>query len=188
MEETGTIQDSSHKLEERRRLLLAVMLIAITAALAYVNTLNNEFVFDDVKIIRDNPTIRSFSNVPRIFANMFADKPVIGEITVIDPSYRPMRFFSYVIDYRLTSLLFGTEDITGEDYPLTMFHISNILYHILAAMLVFIVLRRFTGHYGAALGIALIFVVHPVHTESVAYLTGRKDIICTIFFLLFSSL
>jgi tetratricopeptide (TPR) repeat protein len=167
-----TKQDVSNRLAERRRLILAVLLIAVAAALAYGNTLGNGFVFDDFKIIRDNTTIRSFSTVPRIFANMFVYRPLKGQGTKIDPSYRPIRYLSYAVDYQFTGL-----NPTG-------YHISNILYHIIASVLVFLVLKRLTGHFGAALGVALIFVVHPVHTESVAYLTGRKDVLCTIFYLL----
>ncbi len=172
MKQSQTLENSSQKLAERRKLVLALMLIAIAAWLAYINTLNNEFVFDDVKIIRDNTTIRSLSTVPEIFANMFVYRPLKGQGTRIDPSYRPVRYLSYALDYQLTRL-----SPTG-------YHVSNILYHIIASALVFLVLKRLTGHFGAALAAALLFVVHPVHTESVAYLTGRKDVLCTIFFLL----
>lgn len=172
MEAAKISKENLSKLAQRRRLALAVMVIAIAAVLAYVNTLENEFVFDDVKMIRDNESIRSLSNVPSIFANMFVYEPVEAEGTRIDPSYRPVRFLSYAIDYQFTG-----ESVAG-------YHISNILYHIVASVLVFLVLVRLTGHYGAALGAALLFVLHPVHTESVAYLTGRKDVLCAIFYLL----
>ena len=165
-------ENNSEKLAGRRKLVLALMLIAIAASLAYINTLNNEFVFDDVKIIRDNTTIRSLSTVPEIFASMFVYRPLKGQGTRIDPSYRPIRYLSYAVDYQFTG-----QNPAG-------YHISNILYHAIASLLVFLVLKRLTGHFGASLGAALIFVVHPVHTESVAYITGRKDVLCTIFFLL----
>lgn len=170
MEKETGLESPSHV--EKRKLLLALLLIGIAAFLAYANTLENEFVFDDHKIIRDNTSIRSLSNVPGIFRNMFVYQPLKGQGTKIDPSYRPLRYLSYAIDYQFTGL-----SPTG-------YHISNILYHIIASFLVFLLLRRLTRHFGVALGVTMLFVLHPVHTEAVAYLTGRKDVLCAIFYLL----
>jgi len=171
MDKDRNPENESRKLAERRKFVLAAMLIALLASVAYSNTLYNDYVFDDIKIIRDNTAIRSFSNVPRIFANMFVYRPLKGQTMKIDPSYRPVRILSYAVDYQFS----GPSPVA--------YHVSNIIYHIIASILVFMMLKRLTGHYGAALGATLVFVVHPVHTESVAYLTGRKDVLCTIFFL-----
>jgi tetratricopeptide (TPR) repeat protein len=149
------------------------MLISVISFITYANTLYNEFVFDDVKMIRDNTAIRTPRAAKQILRDMFVYKPLKGrQGTLIDPGYRPVRFLSYVIDYQFSGLS-----------PVG-YHISNIVYHALTSFLLFLVLRRLIGNYAAALTGALIFAVHPVNTEAVAYLTGRKDLLCALFYLL----
>lgn len=104
---------------QRRRVLLALMIICIVASATYSGTLYNEFVFDNVKMIRDNTAIRSPRATGQILRDMFAYKPLKGsQGTLIDPGYRPVRFLSYAIDYQFSELS-----------PVG-YHISNIIYHI----------------------------------------------------------
>jgi len=86
--------------------------------------------------------------------------------------YRPLRYVSYRIDERLL----------GSDRP-WVYHAFNTLYHGLTAFTVFLLLRQLAGEKVALAG-ALLFAAHPVQTESVAYLSGRRDVLSTLFFLL----
>lgn len=85
--------------------------------------------------------------------------------------YRPLRYLSLRID----EALFG-DDPRG-------YHVHSALLHGITSFVVFILLRRLAGG-GAALAGALLFVAHPVHTECVAYISGRRDILTTLFCLL----
>jgi len=130
------------------------------ALLLYANTVQNQFVFDDELTFRRNPAIRGLDRLPEL----------LGSRT---RGYRPVRYLSFAVDHA----------ISGDD-PWA-YHVSNALYHGVTAGLVFLVLRRLAGGDGrVALAGALIFVCHPVHTESVAYISGRRDLLTTLFFLL----
>jgi len=85
--------------------------------------------------------------------------------------YRPLRYLSLRID----ETFFG-------DHP-SGYHVVNTILHGITSFAVFVVLRRLAGPVAALAG-ALLFVAHPVHTECVAYISGRRDILTTLFFLL----
>jgi hypothetical protein len=142
-----------------KRLAWQALLLAAVAALIYANALSNDFVFDDLVTFRQDRNIRSLSTVPRIF-------------TTPEGSFRPVRNASFALDYALSG-----------DEPWG-YHLCNIAYHAACAFLVLLLLRRLTGSGRAALIGALLFCVHPVHTESVAYVSGRRDVLTALFFLL----
>lgn len=101
-------------------------------------------------------------------------KPRLREQSISEllDDYRPLRYISYRID----------EAVLGSDEP-WVYHVFNTLYHALASFVVFLLLRRLGGEHVALAG-ALLFAAHPVQTESVAYLSGRRDVLSTLFYLL----
>ncbi|MGO8705622.1 MAG: tetratricopeptide repeat protein [Candidatus Brocadiia bacterium] len=148
----------------------AAILIAVIAA--WSNSFNGAFIFDDQVAIRDNPTLRHFpaweSFVPP-HANPISRRPVVN--------------LTLAINYALGGL-----DVRG-------FHAGNLLIHLLAALLLFGIVRRtllapslrekFGGAAsGLALAVVLIWAVHPLLTESVTYLTQRTECLLGLFFLL----
>ena len=86
--------------------------------------------------------------------------------------YRPVRYLSLAVDYQL----FGDE-AAG-------YHLTNILLHGVATGLVFVAAQRLLKHRLAASLAVLIWALHPVHTDVVTYIAGRRDVVCAIFFLL----
>ena len=105
---------------------------------------------------------------------------------------------SFILDPSFTTLMDGTG--TGNFHPITMltlgldhwlgnqsagvFHISNVIWHVLNSILVYLfVSRLFSKPVGAAFFVALIFAVHPMHIESVAWISSRKDLVYTFFYL-----
>jgi protein O-mannosyl-transferase len=64
------------------------------------------------------------------------------------------------------------------------FHLSNVLWHTANVVLLFVVLRRLTGAVGRSATVAALFAVHPLHVESVAWVTERKDLVSMFFALL----
>jgi tetratricopeptide (TPR) repeat protein len=86
--------------------------------------------------------------------------------------YRPLRWITYAIDYQFTGL-----NPTG-------YHISNIAFHALTTFLIYLTILTLVENRRIAFFAALIFAVHPVHTDSVAYISGRRDILSTLFYIL----
>lgn len=143
----------------------AIGLVAIVAAVVYANSLQNGFVIDDVPLIPKNPAIRSFSNIPRLFV------PPLEAEGSDTKGYRVIRTITYIIDYHLYGLKpFG-------------YHATNVLLHVTTSALVLLITLRLLGRSLPALFTALLFAVHPIQTEAVAYVTGRKDVLCALFYL-----
>jgi len=137
-----------------------LIFLIILPFLIYANSFFNDFVFDDIPLISENPPITSLKNIPYLLG-----------ITTGNTSYRPLRFISYAVDYYFWGL-----NPVG-------YHLSNILLHIASSFLVFGVIFRLTGGYWCAFFSALFFSINPVQTDSVAYLSGRRDILCALFYL-----
>jgi len=120
--------------------------------LAYLPALDNGFVWDDDDYVTENPTLRSADGLRRIWLEP-------GAV----PQYYPLTFTTLWIDYQIGGL-----DPFG-------YHVVNVLLHALAAVLAWRVLRALDVP-GAWLAAAL-FAAHPVHVESVAWITERKNVL-----------
>jgi protein O-mannosyl-transferase len=139
---------------EQGSVLAAAMLAAIVFA-CYANSLGNGFVFDDEFLVPAYSRAWSFSHLVQ---------------TLLD-SYRPVRNASYAIDF----FIWG-----GRPFG---FHLTNVLIHAANAVLVFFLIRRFAVKARTAFLAALIFAVHPIQTDSVSYVSGRRDILFALFYL-----
>ena len=152
--------------------LLLALIVAVTA-LTWFPVLRNDFVhWDDTHLILENPLVRSFS--PQIF-------------TTFDPElYIPLTLFTFQVEHAL----FGFDPF--------FFHLDNLLLHIVNGLLVFAFLAflrpsdrtgtsRAAGdgcaaRWCAVFG-ALLFALHPLHAEAVAWVSARKELLFTAFFL-----
>jgi tetratricopeptide (TPR) repeat protein len=143
-------------LDERTRTLLLAAAIALLAVAAYVPALSAGFIWDDDYYVTDNLTLRSLDGLVRIWTE-----------TDANPQYYPLTFTSLWIGYQLH----GVEPFGH--------HLVNVLLHAVSAILAFRLLRLL-GVPGAWLA-AAVFAVHPVHVESVAWVTERKNTLCAVF-------
>jgi len=145
-------------------LLVAVALVAF---LATIGTLHYQFVYDDDYQILRNTWIRDWSNVGRIFTtNVWAFTGMQGSSNY----YRPLHMLLYTIAYSLGGL---------KPYA---FHLCNILLHSLCCVLVTLVGFRLTNHKFIAVAGGLLFALHPIHAESVAWVAGVTDPLCALFY------
>jgi protein O-mannosyl-transferase len=160
--------------QEKFNVIAAYVFVALAAFAVYYNSLSNEFVFDDDSVVLGDQTITSLSNIPKYFTGELGFHKVIGRY------YRPIVSATYAVDHALWGLKpFG-------------FHLTNILIHVLNCVLLFALLRLiFEGSvskfkdYAILIG-TLVFAVHPIHTEAVAWVSGRTDSLsCTFFFAAF---
>ncbi len=150
-------------------------LLAVVNAIVWGRTLAGEFVFDDVPNIVENSWIRSPGGILHAFTSHAAG---------FDPGfttsfYRPLM---HVI-YGLTLAIFGPRPWG--------FHLVNLAFHVAVTSVVYVLTREVFRRYAGgsdpgtgALVAALVFAVHPVHTEPVAWLAGITDLSCTLFGLL----
>jgi hypothetical protein len=134
---------------------IAVGVILAMVVLSYANALRNDFVFDDNVQVLSNKMLRSLSNI----------------FVVLTGSYRPLRDVSLMFDFAIWG-----------DGPFG-FHLTNILIHAANATLVFVLVRRMTGAVVTATIAALIFVVHPLQPDAVTYISGRRDVLFSFFYL-----
>ncbi len=86
--------------------------------------------------------------------------------------WHPLTLLSHQLDVTIFGLKAGGH------------HLTNVLLHGINAILVFLVLRAFTGTFWRAFFVAILFAVHPLHVESVAWISERKDMLSTFFGLL----
>ncbi len=138
--------------------LIGILLIA------YLNTLQNTFVYDDVFTITDNYFIRDWKNFFSLFTYDYFQSS--GEVT-----YRPVVTLSYFIDYSIWHL-----NPAG-------FHLTNILLHMMNGVLVYILLSTFGKDKTIPFLASILFVLHPILTEAVNGISYREDLLATTFFL-----
>lgn len=146
--------------ETRRFRLAAVALFLATLAL-WSRALGNDFVnIDDGDYVLQNPVVRSGitgEGLVRAFSGTHS------------ANWHPLTWVSHMLDIEL----FGLEP-AGH-------HATSICLHALAAVALFGALLRLTGRFGPALVVAIIFAVHPLRVESVAWVSERKDVLAGLF-------
>lgn len=138
----------------RDKKLHLIILIAISFLL-YANTLQNKFVYDDFTLIVDNYLIRNFANIKNL-----------------DIFKQPVRMITFMLDFHLYRL-----NPTG-------YHLTNIILHVLTVILVYFVTFKLFSNLFLAFLCALLFASHPIHTEAVACISNRKEMLFSLFFLI----
>ena len=146
-----------------------ILLLVFLAEHPYINTLHNLFVYDDATQVVNNPYLQSFHRLKEIFTT-----PVWSFLGGNYPHnyYRPMMSFGYLLCYQL----FG---------PVPWgFHLVNVLLNVAVVILLYLVTLRLFKDRLVAVVAAGVFAVHPIHSESVAWIAAITDIELALFYLL----
>ncbi|XP_017672142.1 PREDICTED: transmembrane and TPR repeat-containing protein 4 isoform X2 [Lepidothrix coronata] len=162
----------------------AKMVVALISFLCFANSYDGDFVFDDSEAIINNKDLRAETPLGDLWYHDFWGSKLSSNTS--HKSYRPLTVLTFRINYLLA----------GGFYPVG-FHVINIILHCTISVLmidVFSILlgglqfsnkgRRLNLAPKSSLLAALLFAVHPVHTECVAGIVGRADLLCALFFLL----
>ena len=146
---------------------VAFLIVAVLASGCYLNALGGEFVYDDHKKIVNNSVLRKPQSLPELFTALFRPK---GRKAFAN---RPITGLNYWVDLQLFGLNpFG-------------FHLENLFWHTATALLVLVLLGDlWPTEPLMALGGAVLFAVHPVHTEAVAWVSGRAELLAAFWGLL----
>jgi protein O-mannosyl-transferase len=156
----------------RRTSLLMQLGLALAGSAVYLNSLQRPFMFDDMSAIVDHPGIRQLSDPHVLLPER--ERPVAG---------RPLVNLSFAINYALGGL-----NVVG-------YHLWNVGVHVLCGILLFVVVRdtlalpRMPTAFGpraAPLGfvVALLWMLHPLNSEVVSYVTQRSESMMALFYLL----
>jgi len=150
-------------LTEHRSFLICVILSFATAAV-YYQVCTYDFVnYDDNVYVYKNPNIQAGITLKSIKWAFTTD---------YSHMYHPITWLSLMLDWQL----FGNN---GGGY-----HFINLVVHIANTLLLFIVLKQMTRAIWPSALAAALFALHPLHVESVAWVTERKDVLSTFFWLL----
>ena len=147
------------------KMFLAAALLAAVALLIYADTLDTPFVFDDLLAITGNPGIRVLRFTPE-------------SVSGILKSARPLAQLSFALNYR-----FHAYDVGG-------YHVFNLIIHIITALLILLVadqtlrLCNFKNTLAVSFFIAALWLVHPLHTQSVTYIVQRMNAMAAMFYML----
>jgi protein O-mannosyl-transferase len=148
---------------------ITALVLVLLAAVPYLNSLFDDFVYDDRLQILANPYVHSFRYLGKIFGNTVWTFEGAQGVTNY---YRPLMSLAYLVCYKLFGPIpFG-------------FHLLNLALHICIVVLLFAVTRKLFGDPLLAAVAAGLFALHPIHTESVAWIAGLTDLELSFFFLL----
>ena len=161
----GKKQQPSHnksKLPANTNTYWMIGVALLFTLIAYIPSFTADFVsWDDGDYVTSNTMIRSFSNF-----NDFFTTPVQG-------NYHPLTMMSLALNYA----------ISGDNA--WSYHVLNVLLHLLNVFLVYLFIMALSkGNSIIAFTVAMLFGVHPMHVESVAWVAERKDVLYSFFFLL----
>jgi len=148
---------ASSRPDARRAALIAAGLVLVVF-LAYGPALRAGFIWDDDQYVTGNETLRSSDGLRRIWFDVGAT-----------PQYYPLVFTTFWIEHHLWG---------ADPFP---YHLVNVLLHAASAILVWRIVNRLSVPGAAAA--AFVFALHPVHVESVAWITERKNVLSGFFYL-----
>jgi len=148
----------------RTRTIVIYLFLAAISLVVFGQTIRYDFVnFDDDLYVY---------NAPAIQAGLTAQGIALAFTSQHARNWHPLATLSHMLDCQLYGLKPGGH------------HATNVILHIIAVLLLFRVLRQMTGAVWKSAIVAALFAVHPLHVESVAWVSERKDVLSAVFFFL----
>jgi tetratricopeptide (TPR) repeat protein len=156
---------SSLNKESKQNILITLIIILVTI-LCFANSLSGEFICDDHVLIEENPDIKAISNIFHLLLGTYWGEGNPNGL------YRPLTHISFALNFFVNGLnTYG-------------YHLVNILVHTINALLIYWISERYTKIKSLSLLCALLFSAHPVHSEAVAAIYGRPELMATMFLLI----
>lgn len=147
---------------------MEILLLTGLVVGCYWNSLSCGFVFDDVSAILDNKDLRPATPLRNLFLNDFWGTPMAEERS--HKSYRPLTVLTFRLNYLFSELSSAS------------YHLLNVGLHSVVCVLFLRFCRLFLDK-TSSLVAALLFAVHPIHTEAVTGVVGRAELLSSIFLL-----
>jgi tetratricopeptide (TPR) repeat protein len=162
---TGKKTTRSSNFSMDRRFIVCLLLLLSTLAI-YGKVRHYEFNnFDDNIYVTNNPVVRSGLNAASLRWSF--------NYTLKDGNYwQPLTWLSHMLDVSLYGMNAGRH------------HMSNVFFHLLSTMLLFLAFGRMTGAIWRSAFVAALFALHPINVESVAWIAERKNVLSTFFWML----
>jgi Flp pilus assembly protein TadD len=157
---------NNRKIKKRtllRDVLMCLFLVIATVAV-YWQVRNHDFVnFDDDRYVTENSHVQ---------AGLSRENIVWAFTTTDSSNWHPLTWLSHMLDCQL----YG---VSPKGH-----HLTNVLFHLVSTVLLFLILRWTTGALWRSGFVAALFALHPLHVESVAWVAERKDVLSTFFWML----
>ena len=146
-------------------LILCISFVLIVATVVvFWKVRSHEFIsFDDNEYVTNNPHVKS---------GLTLSGAIWAFVAMHSNNWHPLTWLSHMLDCELYGLNPGGH------------HLTNLLFHIANTLLLFLVLKRMTGALWRSSFVAVLFALHPLHVESVAWIAERKDVLSTFFWML----
>jgi tetratricopeptide (TPR) repeat protein len=155
---------SDPEMKRRNERLIVIALLAAACLAIYSQTLWFDFInLDDNLYVYQNPVVASGLNAASI---------KWAFTTFHSANWHPLTWMSHMLDASLFGMRPGAQ------------HFVNVIFHAANSILVYVVFARLTGDAWKSAVVAFLFAVHPAHVESVAWISERKDVLSTMFWLL----
>lgn len=150
-----------------RNYFFVFFLLVILALVVFGNSLGNQLFYDDEELIYKNYYVQNITLWPNFFTqNMIAGAGKVSNM------YRPLLMIS-----------FGVNHLIGGLNPF-IYHLTNILLHATNSFLIFLLISKLFNSKKVSFLTAILFLIHPVQTEAVTYVSGRTDPLFAFFMLL----
>ena len=141
--------------------IVICLLLALATVAIYAQTATHGYIaYDDDQYIYENSLVK---------AGLTASNIAWASTTFFYANWHPLTWISYMLDFSLWGENPGAQ------------HLENVAFHLACAVLLFLLLARMTRRPWRAAMVAAIFAVHPLHVESVAWISERKDVVSTFF-------
>lgn len=153
-------------------------LLTVLGLVAYGNTLNGGWVWDDASSVLLHKHVQDPSQFFQLFKE---DQHAFGRGQ--GNFYRPLVSASFMLDYWLS---YNPEKDAAPDLPYPgvkplLFHLTSTAWHVAAALFLALLLGRLGAPGWVQVAVACIWILHPLHTEAVAYISGRADMMSGAF-------